>query len=167
MTVFRNRADGRYPLSDFDLRQINPGVSLPVTIDAVAADAVGADIVTPTAPPAAVIGQKIVEAAPTQVAGAWTQVWTQVALSAPELVVELATHKATKQAALDTLFSANFDLASFIRSGTNAAVTAAQVGTFLATITNNYRTLKASIANAATAAAADAIVVTGGWPANP
>ena len=61
----------------------------------------------------------------------------------------------------------NFDLAKFIRGGTATGITAAQVGTFLATITNNYRTLRASIANAANVAAVNAVNIAAGWPANP
>jgi hypothetical protein len=80
---------------------------------------------------------------------------------------ELAFHKAAKQTALDALFDAQFDLAKFIRAGTSTTITATNVGTFLATITNNYRSLRASIAAAGTAAAVDAINVAGGWPANP
>lgn len=79
---------------------------------------------------------------------------------------ELAQHKAAKQAALDALFDANFDLAKFIRGGTASAITGANVSAFLATITNNYRSLRASIAAAATVAAVDAINVSAGWPAN-
>lgn len=80
---------------------------------------------------------------------------------------ELAYHKAQKQAALDAEFDANFDLADFIRGGTATNVTAANVGTFLATIINNYRTLRASIANATNVAAVDAINIASGWPNNP
>lgn len=80
---------------------------------------------------------------------------------------ELAYHKAIQQAALDAIFSANFDLAAFIRSGTTVGITGVQVGTFLATITNNYRTLRAAIANATTVAQISAINVTAGWPNNP
>lgn len=80
---------------------------------------------------------------------------------------ELAYHKAAKQLALDTAFNANFDLAAFIRGGTASNVTAAQVGTFLATITNNYRSMRAAIANAANVATVDAINIASGWPSNP
>ena len=80
---------------------------------------------------------------------------------------ELAFHKVQAQAVLDATFNASFDLAAFIRAGTAVAITGTQVGTFLATITNNYRTLRASIANAATVAAVNAINPSSGWPANP
>jgi hypothetical protein len=71
------------------------------------------------------------------------------------------------QAQLDSAFNAKFDLAAFIRAGTVTTVTAAGVGTFLATITNNYRTLRAAIAAAPTIAALTAININAGWPANP
>lgn len=79
---------------------------------------------------------------------------------------QLAYAKQVKQAALDTLFNANFDLAKFIRGGTATGITAANVGTFLAQITNNYRTLRASIAAAADVATVNAISLNG-WPSNP
>ena len=80
---------------------------------------------------------------------------------------ELAYHKVQAQTALDAAFNANFDLAAFIRAGTATGITATQVGTFLATITNNYRSLRAAIANAATVAAVNAVNIAAGWPANP
>ena len=80
---------------------------------------------------------------------------------------ELAWWKAQHQAALDELFNANFDLAKFIRAGTATGITAQNVGNFLVTITNNYRTLRADIAAATTVAGVQAIVITSGWPANP
>lgn len=80
---------------------------------------------------------------------------------------ELAFWQARQQAALDAFFNANFDLAAFIRAGTATGITAANVGTFLATITNNYRSLRASIAAAANVAAVQAININAGWPSNP
>ena len=80
---------------------------------------------------------------------------------------ELADAKSTKQAALDLLLDQNFDLKAFIRAGTAAGITGANIGTFLATITNNYRTLRAAIAAAATVQAVQAINVNSGWPNNP
>jgi hypothetical protein len=80
---------------------------------------------------------------------------------------QLAYAKAQLQAALDAEFDANFDLSKFIRGGTVTGITAAQIGTFLATITNNYRTLRASIASAANVAAVNAINIASGWPSNP
>lgn len=80
---------------------------------------------------------------------------------------ELAYYKRVKQALLDDQFDQHFDLAKFIRAGSATGITAANVGTFLATITNNYRTLRASIAAAASVAAVNAINIAGGWPANP
>jgi hypothetical protein len=80
---------------------------------------------------------------------------------------QLAYSKTQKQIALDALFDANFDLAKFIRGGTSTAITAANVGTFLAAITNNYRSLRANIAAAASVSAVLAININSGWPSNP
>lgn len=80
---------------------------------------------------------------------------------------ELTFTKAQKQAALDVLFDGSFDLKAFIRAGTSTTVAAAGVGTFLAQITNNYRSLRASIAAAANVAAVNAININAGWPSNP
>lgn len=85
----------------------------------------------------------------------------------PNSAAELAWHRAQKQAALDALFDANFDLAKFIRGGTLTTITGANVSAFLATCTNNYRTLRAAIVAGATVAVVDAINVSAGWPANP
>lgn len=80
---------------------------------------------------------------------------------------QLAYAKAQKQVALDALLDGNFDLKAFIRAGSSTGVTAAGVGTFLATITNNYRTLRASIAAAIDVATVTAINISSGWPGNP
>lgn len=79
----------------------------------------------------------------------------------------LPTQKAEKQAALDKFFDEHFELARFIREGTATNVTGTQVGTFLANVTNRYRTLRASIAAAADQGALDAINIATGWPSNP
>lgn len=80
---------------------------------------------------------------------------------------ELAWWKSKMQAALDDLLDDNFDLKAFIRAGASISVTAAGIGNFLATINNNYRTLRASIAAASTVAAVQAVNINAGWPANP
>lgn len=80
---------------------------------------------------------------------------------------QLSYTKTQKQAALDAAFNANFDLAAFIRGGTATNVTSANVGTFLATITNNYRSLRAQITAAASVAAVNSINLNSGWPNNP
>ena len=80
---------------------------------------------------------------------------------------QLAFVKTQKQTALDAVFDANFDLSKFIRGGASTNITAANVGTFLATITNNYRSLRASISGAANVSAVNAININSGWPANP
>lgn len=79
----------------------------------------------------------------------------------------LVAAKAQKQTVLDEQFDNKFDLAKFIRGGNSTTITANNVGTFLATITNNYRSLRASIAAAATVDAVVAIDLTAGWPGNP
>ncbi len=79
----------------------------------------------------------------------------------------LETARNNKQQALDDLLDGNFDLKAFIRAGTSATITAANVGSFLATITNNYRSLRAQIAAAASVSAINAINFNSGWPNNP
>ena len=79
----------------------------------------------------------------------------------------LAGAKVVAQANLDTFFDLNFDLKAFIRAGQNTAVTAAGVGNFLATITNNYRSLRAQINAATTVVQVQAININSGWPSNP
>ena len=80
---------------------------------------------------------------------------------------ELAYYRSAQQALLDAEFDQHFDLAKFIRGGTVTTVTATNVGNFLAQITNNYRSLRAQIAAAATVAAVQAINIASGWPSNP
>lgn len=80
---------------------------------------------------------------------------------------EFSFNQTLKQAALDALFDSHFDLAKFIRGGTITTITAANVGTFLATIANNYRSLRAQIAAASSVAALNAININAGWPSNP
>jgi hypothetical protein len=79
----------------------------------------------------------------------------------------LAWWQANWQSQLDALLDNNFDLRAFIRAGTSTTVTATNIGTFLATINNNYRTLRAQIVAASTAAAVQAININSGWPSNP
>ena len=85
----------------------------------------------------------------------------------PMPVVDL---KVVLQAALDAMFDAmfdtNFSLPGFIRGGMATGITAPQVGTFLATIMNNYRILRASISGATTVAQLQAVNIQAGWPAN-
>jgi len=79
----------------------------------------------------------------------------------------LQAWQAQQQLALDTFFNDHFDLAKFIQQGTATTVTAANVGTFLATITNNYRSLKSQIAAATSILQVQGINVNTGWPSNP
>lgn len=87
-----------------------------------------------------------------------------VAAAIPTSVADL---QALLQAALLALFTQNFNLQQFIINGTAATITATQVGTFLATITNNFRSLRASIAAATTVSQLNAININAGWPSNP
>ena len=80
---------------------------------------------------------------------------------------ELSFHKTLKQSELDAFFDANFVLTEFIRNGTSTSITGANVGAFLAQITNNYRSLRIQIQAATAVAQVDAINVKSGWPANP
>jgi hypothetical protein len=80
---------------------------------------------------------------------------------------ELTWHKAQRQEQLDNLLDNNFDLKAFIRAGTATNVTGTNIGNFLATINNNYRTKRAAIAAAATVAAVAAVAINAGWPNNP
>lgn len=79
----------------------------------------------------------------------------------------LAYAQFVKQTALDAFLDTNFDFKAFIRAGTTATLTGAQVGTFIATIANNYRSIRASITSAATVGAVNAININSGWPSNP
>jgi hypothetical protein len=106
MTSFRIRSTGQYPVSDNALRQLNPGISLPVTIDATAADLVGADIVATADQPTIPAGQMAVEGSPAQQPnGSWLQTWTLVALPAPTTISTwgfLNRFTATEQLAVQT-----------------------------------------------------------------
>lgn len=75
--------------------------------------------------------------------------------------------KMKKQSELDAYMDAHFDLVAFIRGGTVTNVTGAQSSAFLASTTNNYRTLRAAATAAANIAAVNAVNVASGWPANP
>lgn len=75
--------------------------------------------------------------------------------------------KTRKQAALDKLLYDNFDFVKFIRAGSSTSITGNNIGNFLATITNNYRTKRAAITAATTQADLDAVNLATGWPNNP
>lgn len=94
---------------------------------------------------------------------------TQVANDAARATynASLPGAKQAMQLALDAMFDAQFDLKAFIRGGTISTVTAVQVGSFLAQITNNYRSLRSQISAATTVAQVQAININAGWPANP
>jgi hypothetical protein len=79
----------------------------------------------------------------------------------------LAVAQAQKQARLDQILNDHVDIGGLVRDGTVTTITGTQVSNFLASGTNNYRSLRAQIAAATTAAQANAIDVTAGWPANP
>lgn len=82
-------------------------------------------------------------------------------------IMWLAAAKVRKQAALDDILDTRFDFKAFIRGGTIKTITGTQVGNFIATFENNWRTLRDAIAAAATTDAVIAINVESGWPANP
>lgn len=105
--------------------------------------------------------------APQTVAKGQTQAQVDAAYAAYQATWSLAYWQAQKQAQLDAFYAANINLDAFIRGGTVTGVTATQVGTFLAQIVNNYRTLRASIAAAASISAVNAVNVQSGWPSNP
>jgi hypothetical protein len=105
-------------------------------------------------------GQQLIDAVPSATYNSGTGVFTP-----PNQ--QLVFVQAQKQGQLDGFFNVHFDLAAFIRDGTITTITAAQVGTFIATIANNYRSKRAAIAAALTITAVNAIDVTTGWPANP
>lgn len=88
-------------------------------------------------------------------------------LTAYQSIATFTECQSDLQQALDNLFDANFDLKAFIRTGSSTSVTAAGVGTFLATICNNYRLLRASIAAATNLSQLNAISIISGWPGNP
>lgn len=81
--------------------------------------------------------------------------------------VPLETARAAKQTALDALLDNNFDLKAFIRAGSSTTVTGTNVGNFLATICDNYRSLRSQIAAAANLTALNSININSGWPSNP
>lgn len=92
--------------------------------------------------------------------------WAQC-LAAYATIAPLSEGQAWLQFQLDTLLDNNFDLKAFIRAGTSTTVTGTNVGTFLATICNNYRSLRAQIAAATTFTQLNAININSGWPSNP
>lgn len=96
-----------------------------------------------------------------------TQAAIDTAYAAFKATWPIAWLRAEKQADFDSYFDASFDIKAYIRAGTVTTVTGTQAGNFLAAITDNYRTLRASIASAANASTLNAINYTTGWPANP
>ena len=79
----------------------------------------------------------------------------------------LAYWQALTQTALDSFYQTNFNFDFLVRGGQSTTITGAQIGSAIATIVNNYRSIRASIAQASTIAAVQAINVTSGWPSNP
>jgi hypothetical protein len=71
------------------------------------------------------------------------------------------------QRQLDALLTVNLDFPGLVRAGSLTSVTGANIGTFLSTVCNNYRTLRASIAAATTVSQVQAININSGWPNNP
>ncbi len=97
--------------------------------------------------------------------------WTPSSLSAAYLAFQttwpLAFLQQYQQAGFDAYFDYHFDLKAFIRAGTVATVTAANIGAFLAQITNNYRSIRAQIFATTSQSQLLAIDWTQGWPSNP
>ena len=79
----------------------------------------------------------------------------------------LAYWKTQRQADNFAFLSTFFNFVNFIDGGTLTTLTGTQVGTFIASCANNYRTKKAAIAAATTSAQVLAIDVTTGYPSNP
>jgi hypothetical protein len=80
---------------------------------------------------------------------------------------QLSWNQQQLQAQLDALLDDKSDLVAFICAGTNSSLTATNVGGFLASITNNYRSLRAQISAATSLAQLQAININQGWPSNP
>jgi hypothetical protein len=80
---------------------------------------------------------------------------------------ELTYNQTVKQQALFDLVVAKYNLRELADLGTTTTMTGTQVGTYLAGVGNNYRSLKAQIKAAATVAAVNAININAGWPAYP
>lgn len=79
----------------------------------------------------------------------------------------LAWWKAAKLAEHLAYLQSFLNLANFVDAGTLTTVTGTQFSNFMASLTDNYRTKKASIIAATTSAQVIAIDVTSGYPANP
>lgn len=79
----------------------------------------------------------------------------------------LSIQQDIRQAELDKLLRNNADMVTLIQGGNSTTTTATTVATYLSNGTNNYRSLRAQIANAATPEAVRAVNINGGWPPNP
>jgi hypothetical protein len=79
----------------------------------------------------------------------------------------LAWCKTCQLAALLAYLQNYLNLSNFVDGGTATNVTGTGVGTFLADLTNNYRTKKQAIQNATTSAQVWAVDFQTGWPSNP
>lgn len=96
-----------YPYTMRDLRRDNPQVSFPAEPEAELLAEYGVFPVEPTTPPAATAFQRVVEAPPVLVRGAWHQQWAIVPASPPESITRrqcalqlLATKTITPEEAL-------------------------------------------------------------------
>jgi hypothetical protein len=79
----------------------------------------------------------------------------------------LAIQQALKQAQLDALLATKADTVGMVQGGQSSTTTGTGVANYLSASTNNYRSLRAQIAAATTAAQVQAININGGWPSNP
>jgi hypothetical protein len=80
---------------------------------------------------------------------------------------ELTYAKDTRKKALFDLTDGQYDLRALADGNTAPTLTSTNVGQYLASVGNNYRTLKANINAAANVAAVNAININSGWPTYP
>jgi len=80
---------------------------------------------------------------------------------------ELTSVKDVRKKALFDLCDTQYDLRSLADGNTSPSLTSTNVGQYLASVGNNYRTLKANINAAANTAAVNAININTGWPTYP
>ena len=83
----------QYPFTFRDLRAANPGISYPAEPSDAKLAEWGVYAVTPAEKPAYDLNFNIVEGTPELVATVWTQVWTQVAATAQQIIDRTAQEK--------------------------------------------------------------------------
>ena len=105
--------------------------------------------------------------APGSADGSGVTIVNSLAQTYPNSAQHLSFVKNLKQAELDAFAGSHFGLINFVVDGTITNTTGTQVGNFLSSGTNNYRTIRNNISNAPDVATVNAINVKNGWPANP